>query len=83
MVVTDHIEAISLSKRLLQKQLVSDLKQTSSNQYRCFLALVAMDNAETFQNMKMVVAESVGFRFEADLFKSVAINIGFGCHGNS
>ena len=42
-----------------------------------------MDNTETLHNKKIVVAESVGFRFEADLAKSVTITIGVGCHGNN
>ena len=40
-----------------------------------------MDSIETFQNQNMVTAQTVGFRFEADLFKSVQIIIGFDCHG--
>ena len=51
------------------------------NQYRCVLASVVMDNINMFQNKKMVAAENVGFRFEADLFKSVQIILGFASHG--
>ena len=40
-----------------------------------------MYNTETFRDEKMVVAETVGLRFEADLFKSVQIIQGFGGHG--
>ena len=39
-----------------------------------------MDNIETFHNKKMVVAETGGLRFEADLFKSVPILLGFVYH---
>ena len=39
-----------------------------------------MDNIETFHTKRMVAAETVGFGFEEDLFKSVQIIIGFGCH---
>ena len=34
-----------------------------------------MDNIEIFHNKKVVAAETVGFRFEADLSKSVPIII--------
>ena len=40
-----------------------------------------MDSIETFHNKKAVVAETVGLSFEADLFKSVPIIIGFCCNG--
>ena len=40
-----------------------------------------MDNTETFHDQKMVVAGTVGFSFEADLFKSGPIIKGFGCNG--
>ena len=60
---------------------VSDSKQASSNQYRSSYALVVMDNNETFQKHKMVVAATVGFRFQADPFKSVPMILGSGCHG--
>ena len=36
-----------------------------------------MDNMEMFHHKKMVAAENVGFRFEADLFKSVPVIISF------
>ena len=36
-----------------------------------------MDNVETFHHKTTVAAETVGFRFEADLFKPVRIIIGF------
>ena len=39
------------------------------NQYRSLKALVVMGNFETFHHKKMVDAETVGFTFEADLFK--------------
>ena len=42
----------------------------------------SQDNTETFHNKIMVVAEAVGFRFEADLFKSITMILGFGCHGH-
>ena len=58
-----------MGKWLLQKPLVSDLKQNSLNQYRTSRALAAMDSIEMFHNKKGVAAENVGFRFEADLFK--------------
>ena len=57
-----------MRKRLLQKRLVSDVKQNSLNQ--SFKALAVMDNSEAFHNKNIVVAENVGFRLEADLFKS-------------
>ena len=59
---------------LLQKPLVADSKQASSNQY-------VMDNMETFLNNKTVVADTVGLRFEAALFKSAPMFLVFGCHG--
>ena len=43
--------------------------------------MAVMDNTETFHNEKIVVAETVGFRFKPDLFKSVQIIQGFGGHG--
>ena len=52
------------------KPLVSDSKPTSSNRYRSSKALVVMDNIDTFfHHMRIVAAETVGFRFEADLSK--------------
>ena len=36
-----------------------------------------MDSIETFHHKPDVVADTVGFRFEADLFKSVLTTIGF------
>ena len=39
-----------------------------------------MVNIETFHHKKRVAAETVGFRFEADLFKWVPMILGFGCH---
>ena len=39
----------------------------------------SMDNIETFHHKKAIAAGNVGFRFEADLFKSVQIIIGSGC----
>ena len=50
-----------------------------------------MDNIETSHHKRMVVAEKVGFRFEADLFKSVqthdknlvaAETVGFACEAD-
>ena len=41
-----------------------------------------MDNTETFHNKSMVVAESVGFRFEADPFKSVPMILGLAVMDN-
>ena len=81
LVVIDNIETFHNKKIVLQKPLVSYLKQTFSNQHRSSSALAFMDNIETFHNEKNVVAETVGFRLEADLFKSVQIIQGFCCHG--
>ena len=39
-----------------------------------------MNNTETFHNKVWVVADTFDFCFKADLFKSVPIIIGFGCH---
>ena len=39
-----------------------------------------MHNIDTFHNNKMIGAETVGFRFEAGLFKTVQIIQGVGCH---
>ena len=36
-----------------------------------------MDKTKTFHSKRMVVTETVGFRFEADPFKSVPIIISF------
>ena len=58
-----------MKKWLLQKPLVSDLKQNFLNQYITSRALAAMDSIEMVHNKKGVAAENVGFRFEADLFK--------------
>ena len=71
----------TIRKWWLQKPLVSDSKQTVSNQYRWSYSLVVMDNIETLQNKTTVAAEIVGVRFEADLFKSLLMFLGFGCHG--
>ena len=70
----------AVRKWLLQKPLVSDSKQTSSNQNRLCQAFVVMDNIETFHNKNVVAVETVGFRFKADLFKSVLIIVCFWCH---
>ena len=52
------------------KPLVSDSKPTSSNQYRSSKALVVMDNIDTLLHHKRIVAaETVVFRFEADISK--------------
>ena len=40
-----------------------------------------MDNIETFHHKNTVAAETVGFRFEADFFKSVPMFLGVGYHG--
>ena len=40
-----------------------------------------MDNIETLRHKKTVAADIVGFESEADLFKSVPMFLGFGCHG--
>ena len=77
----DNIETFHPKKPMLQKPLVSYLKQTSSKQYRLSLAMAGMDNTETFHNDKMVVAETVGYRLGAELFKSIQNIQGFGCHG--
>ena len=45
--------------------------------------LVVADNIETFHYKKMVAAETVGFRFESDLFKSVPIIISSGYRGQN
>ena len=42
---------------------------------------VVMDSIETFRIQKMVAAAIAGFRFEADLFKSVPMILGIGWHG--
>ena len=39
-----------------------------------------MDSIATFHHKKTVVAETVGFRSEADVFKSAPIFLGFVCH---
>ena len=44
--------------------------------------MAVIENTETFHNKTIVVAEKVGFRFEADLFKSVQTIQGFGAHNN-
>ena len=66
---------------MLQKPLVSDAKQASSNQYRSSRASAVMDNTEAFHNKKIVAVKNVGFRFEADLFKSVQMILDCCCHG--
>ena len=75
----DNTETLHNQKWSLQKPLASESKQTSSNQYRWSLVLVVMDNIQTFHYKRMVTAETVGFRFEQDLFL-VPIIIGFGSH---
>ena len=70
-----------MTKWLLQKPSVTDSEQNSSNQYRTSRALAVMDNIEMFHTKTIVVAENVGFRFEADLFKSVQMILDFCCHG--
>ena len=77
----DNIETIHNRKWLLHKPLASDSKQTSSTQYRSSKALAVMDNIETFHHKKIVVADTVGFRFEAYVFKWLSMILGFGCHG--
>ena len=39
-----------------------------------------MDNIETLHHKRVVAAETVGFIFEADLFKSVPMILSFGGH---
>ena len=65
------LKPFTFIKWLLKRQLVSDSKQTSSNYCRLSMPIAVMDNIETVHNKNMVVAETVGFRFEAFLFKSV------------
>ena len=65
----DNIYTFHNKKWLLQKPLVSYLKQTFLNQYKSSKALAVMDNIDTFHHKKIVAAEPVGFGFEADLFK--------------
>ena len=65
----DNMETLHNKKWLLQKLLDSDLKQAFSNQYRSSKALAVMDNIETFHHKRIVAAETVGFKFEADFFK--------------
>ena len=78
------LKRFTTRKWFLQKPLFFfTSEQICSNQYRWSQAFVVMDNTETFQHQYMVAAESVGFRFEADLFKSVQLIIGFGCHGQA
>ena len=36
-----------------------------------------METTDTFHNKKMMVAENVGFKFEAGLFKSIPMILGF------
>ena len=43
--------------------------------------LVIMESIETFHNKKMIAAQTVGFIFEVDFFKSVQMIRSFGCHG--
>ena len=75
------IETPQNQNMVAAEPLVSNPKPTSSNQYRSSKALAAMHNIETLHNKKMVVAENVGFRLEADFFKSVPMILGCGCHG--
>ena len=56
-------------KRLLQKPLVSNSKQTCFNEYRSSNALAVMGSIETLHHKKIIAAGTVGFRFEVDLFK--------------
>ena len=77
----ENIETFHNKTCFLQRPLVSDSKQTSSNQYRSSKALVGMDNIKTLHQKKKVVAQTVGFTFEADLFKSAPMILGFNCHG--
>ena len=65
----NNMETLCNKKWLPLKLLVSDSKQTSSIQYRSFKALAVMDNIEMFHDKKIVAAETVGFRFEADFFQ--------------
>ena len=39
-----------------------------------------MDNIDTFHHKESVAAETVGVSFEADLFESVPMILGFGCY---
>ena len=39
-----------------------------------------MTNIKPFYKKKMLVAETFGFRFVADVFKSPQMIPGFGCH---
>ena len=40
-----------------------------------------MENIETLHHKKTVAADIVGFKLEADLFKSVPVLLGFSFHG--
>ena len=82
LVAMDHIKTFHNKKCLLHKPLVFDLKQTSPKHYRSSKALAVMDNIETFHHKKIITAETVGFRFEADLFKLVPMILlaGAVCH---
>ena len=71
----------NIRKRFLQKPLVSYLKQTSSNQYRPSKTLAVLEIIATLHRNRIVVAETVGFWFEADVFKSVPMILHSGCHG--
>ena len=75
-----NIETLHNKIWLLQKALVSYSKHTSLNQYRSSNALAGMDNIDTFHHKKIVAAETVGFIFEGDLFKSPSMFLGPGCH---
>ena len=78
----DNIETFQNQNMVAAKKtLVSDQKPTFSNQYRPSQASAVMDNIETFHYKKTVVAETVVFKFEADLFKSVPMIVSFDCHG--
>ena len=77
----DNIETLHRKTSAAAEKVVSGLKQTFSNQYRLSQSLVVIVNIETFHHQRTIDAETVRFMFKADLFKSVQIIPGFGCHG--
>ena len=80
-VVMDNIETLHKKKWLLKTTLVSYSKQTCLNHYRSSKELAVRDNIETFYHKRIVAAEAVGFVFEADVFESAPMFLGWGCHG--
>ena len=77
----DNIETLHCKTSAAAEKVVSDLKQTFSNQYRLSQSLVVIVNIETWHHQRAIAAETVGLMVKADLFKSVQISPDFGCHG--